>query len=168
MVETLPNRDAVVDTLEHLGFEWEIRVDEDEGREYLFARNTIDGINVLISCKPAECKVEAPEYRVASPCYSKPAPIVVKCVDVVISRVKEVEENTRNLMQIAEKLVEYGFKVSAADGRVLARKPVDGGEIEIVFSPPGFESTLKLEIRARSPVKLAIIAMEELSKLQLL
>jgi hypothetical protein len=155
-----PVRNALADLMQELGLEWEIYIDEDERCEHLFARGSVDGVNIMISCKPSECKVEAPDYNVA-PCYIKPT-LVGKCIYEVVSRVKEAEKITDNLLQVAEKLVEYGFKVSKSNRSIgiIAYKSIDGGEIEIVLNSPEYDSVLKMEIRARSPVKLVLVAMK--------
>jgi hypothetical protein len=164
-VETIIAKDALIETLKMLGYEWETYLDEDEKREYLFARGSTDGIAILISCKPNECKVEAPDYDVA-PCYTKPA-LVEKCVYEVVSRVKEAEKTISELLQIAEELVKYGFKVSRSNRgvSVIVHKSMDDGEIKIILNPPKYDSVLRMEIRAH-PTKLISVAMK-LAELQL-
>jgi hypothetical protein len=167
MVKTLP-RD-VVDTIQKLGFEWETYVDEDEEQEYLFARGSVDNIKILVTCRPTECKVEAPDY-IVPPCYTKPAPDVTKCVHIVVSRVKEAEKAINDLMQIAEKTARHGFKITRSNrsNSIIAYKSIDGGEVEIVLNSKS-SGVLRMEVKG-SPDKLVLIAVELselLSKLQL-
>jgi hypothetical protein len=158
-VKTIPLKEALLIIFKRFGFNWEDYVDDEENAERVYAAGTVDGIKIRVSCKPNECKTEAPEYRVAAPCYSKPEPAaIVKCVFAVLERVRETEKKAEELLEVAKKLEECGFKVERADNGARAHMFIRDGEIVIDFTSDN--STMRIELKAKTPVKLVIVATE--------
>jgi hypothetical protein len=155
--------DTLIDVLVRMGFEWELHIDEDEPSKELYAKGSVEGIDIRVYCNPKECKVYAPEYRAAAPCYSKPAPVIVKCLIAVVERVNELIEKTVELAELADMLLQNGFNVSREDNGIYAVKRLNDGLIEITIPADG-NSTLKLEIRTKTPIK-TVIAATELARL---
>jgi hypothetical protein len=160
-VAVVTGKDALIEILKKYEFEWEIYVDEDKRREEIYASGAVDGIRMLVVCKPTECKIEAPDYHAAAPCYAKPEPAdMLRCILTVIERVKELEKKTEKLLETAEKLKEYGFKVEKTWNGVIAEKFVRDGYIEVYFPFNVDTNVLKIELKAKSPAKLVIVATE--------
>jgi hypothetical protein len=155
--------DALVDVLMNLGFEWEVHIDEEEQSKELYAKGSVSGIDIRIYCNPKECKVYTPGYRTVAPCYSKPAPVLVKCIDVVVEEVNKLMEKSVELARLADMLMQEGYKVSREENGIYAVRWLNDGLIEITI-PADSTSTLKLEIRTKTPIKV-IIAASELAEL---
>jgi hypothetical protein len=163
-------KDALIEVFERYGLSWKIYTDEDEGekREEIYATGTVDGVKILVSCKPTksmsiECRTEAPEYPATPPCHSSNPADITKCVSMVVNGVKELIMKTEELITIAGKLKEYGFRVGKSWYGVSAEKFIADGYIEVYF-PYDNGARLKFELRAKSPTKMVTIA-KELAKL---
>ena len=158
-VKTIEQKEGLLLIFKKFDFQWESYIDEEENVERLYATGAIDNIRMHISCKPKECKVEAPDYYVVAPCYSKPEPTaVLNCIMVVVERVRESEKATEEMLQIAKRLEEFGFKVRRMDRGAHAYMIIDNGNFEVTFTPD--INILKFELRTQSPAKIVIVAME--------
>jgi hypothetical protein len=133
---------------------------DEDGERRIYAVGTVQGVPLLVSCSYNECKVETlDEYREV--CHSKLEPVSVnRCISAVIERVRELERNAEELVRIADRLREYGFKVEKSWNGVTARKFTDSGYIEVYFPYRTDTYTLEMKIESKTPTKLVIVAAE--------
>jgi hypothetical protein len=159
-IRTIATKDALIEVFKRFGLDKvEGYVDDETGEERIYTVGTINGVEILVSCRPKECKTESREH--GEVCYSKPEPTnVARCIHNIVERVKELKERAEELFRVAEKLREQGFTVTRSWNGVTATKFVSGGYIEVYFPYRGDEYMLKVELKAKTPTKIVIVTSE--------